>query len=160
MPLTARGFPPMPELGHSEAYYAQRVREADRYHDRYAHDAYKVGQYVTLARIATSWERKEQCYRHVLKHQCHAPYNAPEDASQFYGQLAQLVRESAGMEAMKVASQRDDEWAARLAAGEPRLALLTEASNFFAHMLPGSHRPEWCNACDYQELKILQHVWS
>ena len=43
-----RQLPPLPEIGHPEAYYAKQVHLADRVSDRHAHEANKVGQYVTL----------------------------------------------------------------------------------------------------------------
>ena len=45
----SRQFPPMPEIGKPESFYAQHVHAADKAGDIHAHEAYKVGQYVTLA---------------------------------------------------------------------------------------------------------------
>ena len=64
----SRQLPPLPEIGHPEAYYAKQVHLADRVGDRHAHEAYKVGQYVTLALDPhLSWEEKLKYFRHALK---------------------------------------------------------------------------------------------
>src|SRR5260221_12484874 len=44
-----RSFPPMPTIGRPESYYAKIAQEAENAGDQYAHEAAKVGQYVTLA---------------------------------------------------------------------------------------------------------------
>ena len=55
----SRELPQMPEIGHPESYYAKRVHMADEAQDVHAHEAYKVGQYVTLAMDPNlSWDEK------------------------------------------------------------------------------------------------------
>ena len=86
--------------------------------------------------------------------------NATEEVANFYLQLAHMVREQAGQEAQRVASKEDDKWAARLAAGEPRTAVVRDAEHFFHDMLHSNHKPDWINLEDYNALRILMKYWS
>src|SRR5438874_1140430 len=55
----SRRMPPMPEIGHPESFYAKKCHEADYRNDHNAHEACKVGQYVTLALDPSlQWEQK------------------------------------------------------------------------------------------------------
>jgi len=46
-----RELPELPEIGHPESYYAERVHEADRLGNTHLREAHKVGQYTTRARL-------------------------------------------------------------------------------------------------------------
>ena len=63
-----RQFHPLPVIGYPEAYYAKHIKDADSHGDKIAHEAYKVGQYITLALDPhLSWEEKLKYFRHALK---------------------------------------------------------------------------------------------
>jgi len=50
-----------------------------------AHNAHKVGQYVTLGlEQKRSWEEKAKFFRHTLKHHCVVPPDADPDTQAFY----------------------------------------------------------------------------
>jgi hypothetical protein len=158
---TTHTLPALPEVGHPERYYVEGGHEADRCRDRHAHEAFKVGLYVTRAvNYLNTWEEKFRCFEHALKHHCHAPPSASPPTLEFYGQMAQMVREHAGAEALRTASKLDDRWAARIAAGEPRARVVQEARAFFKELLPTTHRPEWMNMGDYEQLRILRSQWG
>lgn len=155
-----RSLPRLPEIGRPEHYYVHCVHEAERYRDENARAANKVGQYVTRAVLyCNSWEEKERCYRHALKHHCISPMGSSEEIIGFYGSLAQLVREYAGQDILKYASAQDDGFASRLRAGEPRATIVRDASAFFHKLLPTERKPEFLNMEDYQQLKILRQQW-
>ena len=66
--MPQRVFPPMPEIGRPEAWYAKMVHRADKAGDTFAHEAFKVGQYVTLAMDQhLTWEQKLKYLNHALK---------------------------------------------------------------------------------------------
>src|SRR5690349_11711275 len=89
----SRRMPEMPEIGHPESYYAKRCHEADYRNDHNAHEACKVGQYVTLALDpALQWEQKLKYFQHALKRHCVPPPYPDDDVWMFYQQLADLVR--------------------------------------------------------------------
>ncbi len=46
---SARQMPVMPPIGRPESFYAREVQAADRDGDHHSHEAFKVGQYITLA---------------------------------------------------------------------------------------------------------------
>ena len=108
----------MPQIGLPEAHYAKQVHLADRIGDRHGHEANKVGQYVTLAMDPhLSWEEKLKYFRHGLKRHCVPPPLPDDDVWMFYRSLADLVRQYAGLEALRLASVEDDLYAARLNMG-------------------------------------------
>ena len=155
-----REMPPMPEIGHPESYYAKAVHHADRVGDIHSHEAAKVGQYITLAlNPALSWEEKLRYFQHALKRHC-APPPFPDDLIwMFYRQLAELVRQYASQEALRLASDEDDLYAARLAMGQEREKLEDEAEEFFARLMPQDHCPDWFNEQDWQQLKLIRDQW-
>jgi hypothetical protein len=117
--------------------------------------------YITRAvNYLTTWDEKFRCFEHALKHHCHAPPGASAPTLEFYSQLAQMVREHAGSEALRIASKMDDRCAARIAGGESRAVVVAEARTFFKELIPTSHRPEWMNMADYEQLKILRSQWT
>lgn len=153
-------LPPLPEIGHPEAWYARRVQEADKAGDAHAHEAYKVGQYVTLGLDPhLEWEEKLKYFRHALKRHC-TPPPFPDDAIWlFYRQLADLVRQYAGQEALKLASTEDDMYAARLAMGQTREQIEDEAEVFFKRLIPTDECPDWFTQSDYDQLKLIRNQW-
>src|SRR3954471_1896079 len=145
----SRQLPPLPQIGHPESYYAKQVHLADRVGDKHGHEAYKVGQYVTLALDPhLSWEEKLKYFRHALKRHCAPPPLPDDDVWMFYRSLADLVRPYAGQEARRLMSTEDDLCAARLAMGQTRDKIEEEAGHFCARIVP-PECPDWFNEEDY-----------
>ena len=154
-----RIFPPLPEIGHPETYYAKQVHRADKRGDQHAHEAYKVGQYVTLGlNPYLPWPDKLKYFRHALKRHCVPPPLPDDDVWMFYRGLADLVRKYAGQEALRLASTEDDLYAARLGMGQTREKIEDEAESFFAKLVP-HELPEWFNEEDYGQLKLIRDQW-
>jgi hypothetical protein len=158
--MAQRVFPPMPEIGRPETFYAKMVHRADKVGDTFGHEAYKVGQYVTLAMSPNlSWEQKHKYLTHALKRHCQPPPFPDEEVWMFYRQLADLVRQHAGIEALRIASIEDDLYAARLAMGQTREKIAEDAELFFARLCPRENTPEWFNEEDYRQLKMIRDQW-
>ena len=69
-----RQLPPLPEIGHPEPYYARQCHLADREGDSHRREAFKVGQYVSLALDPhLSWPEKLKYFQHALKRHCVPP---------------------------------------------------------------------------------------
>jgi hypothetical protein len=151
----------MPEIGRPESYYAKLVHEADKQGDVHAHEAAKVGQYITLALDPNlSWEQKLKYFRHALKRHCQPPPYPDDDVWMFYHQLADLVRQYCGYEALRLASTEDDLYAARLSMGQSREKIEDEAEQFFLKLMgSGDHCPEWFNETDWAQLKLIRDQW-
>ena len=153
-------LPKLPTIGREEAYYAKRARRAERDGDVHGRCAYKVAQYITLAlEPSLEWDEKVRYFQHALDHHCEPPPYPSDDLWIFYGKLADLVRQHAGREALRMASQEDDLYAARLAMGQRREVIENEAEEFFARLIPGDGCPEWMNEADFTALKILRNQW-
>ncbi|HEX2973606.1 MAG TPA: hypothetical protein VHP11_14825, partial [Tepidisphaeraceae bacterium] len=121
MPTQQLVLPPMPPVGRPESFYAKLAHDAERAGDAHAHEAAKVGQYITLALDeALSWDDKLKYFRHAIKRHCQPPPFPEDEVNQFYKGLADLVRQYAGQEALRIASREDDLYAARLNMGQPR----------------------------------------
>jgi hypothetical protein len=158
--MPQRVFPPMPEIGRPEAYYAKMVHRADKAGDQFAHEAYKVGQYVTLAMDPhLTWEQKLKYLTHALKRHCQPPPFPDDEVWMFYRQLADIVRQHAGQEALRIASMEDDMYAARLGMGQSRDKIAEDAEVFFANLVPGEQTPGWFNEEDYAQLKLIRDQW-
>ena len=160
--FTAWGdLPPLPEIGHPETYYAKQVARADRLGMRHAHEAFKVGQYVTLALGSRlTWEQKSRYFRHAIRSHCNGPDMAPPAVMKFYSHLADLVRRHAGAEAIRLASREDDAWAAQLQRGVPRTEVKAEAARFFKAMFGDDDRqPDYFNREDWEQLRVLRKNW-
>jgi hypothetical protein len=154
-------FPPMPPIGQSETYYANLARQADADGSIYAHEAAKVGQYITLGLdVHLEWPAKLRYFQHALKRHC-APPPVPDEAVWvFYRDLAELVRQYAGHEALRLASAEDDLYATRLALGAERDAVDADAETFFILLLgTGDIRPDWASEDDWSQLKIIRDQW-
>jgi hypothetical protein len=154
-------FPPMPEIGKSEAFYAQLAKQADAEGNMYAHEAAKVGQYITLALdLHLDWPAKLRYFHHALKRHCAPPPVPEEPVWVFYRDLADLVRRYAGHEALRLASAEDDLYATRICLGATREAVEADAEIFFEQLLgTGDHRPDWMSDDDWQQLKIIRDQW-
>jgi hypothetical protein len=78
----------------------------------------------------------------------------------FYRDLADLVRQYAGQEALRLASVEDDLYATRQALGSDREAIEAEAEEFFSQLLgAGERRPDWFNDIDWGQLKLIRDQW-
>lgn len=155
-----RVFPQLPEIGHPETYYAKMVHRADKAGDVFAREANKVGQYVTLAMDPhLTWEQKLKYLLHALKRHCVPPPFPDDEVWMFYRKLADLVRQYAGQEALRIASTEDDLYASRLAMGQRREKIAEDAEIFFLKLIPQEHCPEWFNEDDYRQLKLLRDQW-
>lgn len=154
-------FPLMPEIGQSESYYANLARQADAEGNMYAHEAAKVGQYITLALDHhLDWPAKLRYFQHALKRHCNPPPVPDEPVWVFYRDLADLVRRYAGFEALRLASAEDDLFATRLALGADQTAVESDAELFFSQLLdPGEKRPDWVSEDDWAQLKLIRDQW-
>lgn len=156
---SAHPLPQMPEIGHPESFYTKRVHEAERRGDMHAREAFKVGQYVTLAMDPNlPWPQKLRYLCHALRRHCVAPPLPDDTTWGFYRDLANLVRTAAGAEALRLASHEDDMYAARLDIGQDRTTIENEAEEFFGALVP-DHCPEWFNEADYAQLKLIRDQW-
>ena len=158
--MAQRVFPPMPEIGHPETYYAKMVHRADKVGDTFAHEAYKVGQYVTLAMSPhLTWEQKQKYLQHAIKRHCNPPPFPDDEVWMFFRNLADLVRQYAGQEALRLACQEDDLYAARLSMGQSREKIADDAEVFFRRLMTMEHCPEWFNEDDFRQLKMIRDQW-
>jgi hypothetical protein len=154
-------LPALPEIGYPEAYYAKRVKQADLVGATHTREAYKVGQYVTLALAPhLEWQEKLRYFRHALRRHCKPPPLPSDDVWLFYQNLAELVREHAGREALKLALQEDDVYAKRLTLGSTRERVRPEAIRFFKNLMGESeHCPEQFTQVDWDQLKLIRNQW-
>ena len=153
----------MPEIGYPEAHYARRVRQAELAGDDHAREAYKVGQYVTLAMDPhADWEKKLRYFRHALRRHTNAPPLPTDEVWLFYQNLKDLVRRYAGQEALRLALKEDEAYATRLGLGQSRQRIEQEAEEFFAKLL-GSHSqdacPEHFTQEDWDQLRLIRNQW-
>lgn len=106
------------------------------------------------------WAQKLKYFKHALKPYCVAPPFADEQMVAFYEVLGNVVRQYAGQEALRLASEQDDMYAARLAMGQNRQDLEEEAEIFFAQLLgTGDHPPDWISEGDWKQLKLIRDQW-
>ena len=157
----AQFFPPMPQLGQSEAYYKEMVRQAEHSHQVHAREAAKVGQYVTLGlQEDTDPASKMKFFRHAIRKHCVPPPISDVAVEGFYERLADFVRLHAAQEAMRMANTEDERFAMREREGESRDKLVAEAQVFFERLLgPDSVRSDLFTDEDWQQLKIIRHQW-
>jgi hypothetical protein len=156
-----RTFPSMPGIGHSESHYANLARQADAEGNIFAHEAAKVGQYITLALDPhLNWASKARYFQHALKRHCVPPPVPEEDVWIFYRDLAELVRQYAGQEALRLASAEDDIYATRIQLGSNRDAVESDAELFFSAILgTGEKRCDWFSEDDWRQLKLIRDQW-
>jgi hypothetical protein len=155
-----RPLPPMPEIGHPESYYSRAAHEAQKRGDTHAHEAAKVGQYVTLAMDPRLlWEDKLRYFRHALNRHC-VPPRIPDDAVwTFYKDLQNLVRDHAGREALRIASAEDDLYAAYTSVGQEREKIEAKAEEFFGRLITTEQCPDWFHDEDFAQLKLIRDQW-
>jgi hypothetical protein len=186
-PPRPKGLPEMPAIGQPEAVYAKMVHQAERQGDPHARAAAKVGQYITLALDPSrKWEDKLKYFRHALKRHCQPPPYPDDAVWMFYQKLANLVRQYCGQEALRIASQEDDLYAARLTMGQTRGKIEDDAEEFFTRLMGhyeesgidrsgesslvghilvdhgevhGDRCPEWFNEEDWAQLKLIRDQW-
>jgi hypothetical protein len=151
----------MPEIGHPEAYYARIAKHADKTGMIHAHEAAKVGQYVTLAMDPNlDWETKRRYFRHVLRRHCVRPAVADDLVSMYYQRLRALVMQYAGQEALRLACAKDDEFAMRLREGESRAMIAVDAAEFFGDLLGHEdHCPSYYSEEDWAQLRMIRNQW-
>ena len=154
-------LPPLPQIGHPESYYARLAKQAEREGDIHAHEAAKVGQYITLALDPSiDWDAKRRYFRHALKRHCAPPQVSSELVEMYYQRLSDLVMHNAGAEALRLASSVDDQYALRLGGGESRRAIMEDAVEFFANLMgvddtcPSHFKDE-----DWLQLRIIRNQW-
>lgn len=159
--IKAHPLPRLPDIGRHESYYAEMIRRADCAGDAIAHESWKVGQYVTMGLDpALSWQRKAKCFDHAYRHHCHPPEVRDEHVPAFFASLANLLREHAGAEALRVASREDDRFALRLSGGEDRVAVRADARAYFDAMLPADDCPDWLGEEDYDQFLLIRSQWT
>ena len=153
-------LPPLPEIGHPESYYAKQVHRADKRADVHAHEAYKVGQYITLGKNPyLSWPEKLKYFRHALARHCNPPPYPDDQIWMFYRSLADLVRQHSGEEALRIISAEDDTYAKRMKLGQTREAVEDEAEAFFKKFILSEACPDWFNQEDFEAMKIIRNQW-
>jgi len=154
-------LPGMPEIGRPEAYYARLVRLADATGDLHAHEAAKVGQYVTLGLDPSlAWSQKVRYFQHALKRHCVPPPLPDEDVWIFYRGMACLVREHCGTEALKLASHEDDTYAQRRRLGIPEDLIDDEAEAFFNNLMGLTDMcPFHFHEDDWHQLIVIRDQW-
>jgi hypothetical protein len=157
-----RPLPEMPPIGRPESFYARQIQYADKMGDLHLHEASKVGQYVTLALDPSLiWAKRLKYFDHALHRHCSPPPLPDEDVWLFYQQLSNLVRQHAGERALRLASDKDDEFVRRISGGQPRAAILLEAKQFFYDLMTlGNEKPEHFNEEDWMQLKLIRDQWA
>ena len=161
MAFSMSHLPPMPEIGHPESYYARIAKQAERSGDIHAHEAAKVGQYITLALDPNlGWDTKRRYFRHALRRHCAPPQVSSELVEMYYQRLVDLVMHHAGAEALRVASAEDDKYACRLAGGEQRRTIMEDALEFFGNLMGVDDScPSHFKTEDWLQLRIIRNQW-
>ena len=150
----------MPEIGHPESYYAKHVHRADKHGDLHAHEAFKVGQYTTLAlNPHLTWSNQLKYFRHAINRHCNPPPYADDQVWMFYRGLADLVRHYAGMEALRRISTEDDTYAKRVSMGQAREMIEDESEVFFKKFIPSEECPDWFKPEDFEMMKMIRNQW-
>lgn len=154
-------LPAIPEIGHPESYYARQVHKADRAGHIHEREAFKVAQYITLAMDPhLAWGKKLRYFAHAIRRHCNPPPLPDEKVWLFYRQLAQLTRDYAGQEALRLASAEDDLYARRLSMGGTRERIRADAIAFFNGIMGGGEQcPEHFHDEDWMQLKLLRGQW-
>ncbi len=158
---TTSGFPSMPEIGLPESEYAHMARVAEREGNEHLRAAAKVGQYVTLALDRTlEWDQKLRYFKHTLNRHCFPPKFAGDKCWTFYHNLADLVRDHCGAEALRIASIEDDLYAARLEMGQRREKIEVDAEEFFLKIMGNDKDcPAHFHGEDWEQMKLLRDQW-
>jgi hypothetical protein len=153
-------FHPLPVIGYPETYYAKHIKQADEAGDIMAHNAHKVGQYVTLGiDPKRDWEEKAKYFRHTMKHHTACPADADDDTKLFYEKLRELILRYASQEARRMARQEADGYQMRSEMGVARETLVEEAEVFFPKILGHGPCPEFFTPEVFAEIKALRDKW-
>ncbi len=154
-------LPPLPQIGHPESYYARLAKQAEREGDIHAHEAAKVGQYITLGLDPNiDWDAKRRYFRHAVKRHYAPPQVSSELVEMYYTRLTDLVMHHAGAEALRLASSEDDKYAVRLAGGESRRQIMEDAVEFFANLMGvDDNCPSHFKEEDWLQLRIIRNQW-
>ena len=97
-----------------------------------------------------------------FKRHCVPPPVPDEPVWVFYRDMADLVRQYAGHEALRLASAEDDLFATRLALGAERDAVESDAETFFGQLIgmgSSEKRPDWVSEDDWAQLKLIRDQW-
>lgn len=155
-------FPPLPKIGRPDEVYAQEISKAEAENDWHAREALKVARYITLAmHPKLAWDAKLRYFQHALHKHCASP-TPGDQMNGFYQKLAQMVREYCGAEALRLASQEDDMYAARAALSEDHSTIEEDAEVFFGDLLgtgAGETGPDHFNEVDWAQLKMIRDQW-
>ena len=158
--LRTGAFHPMPVIGHPPAWYERHIKQAEASGDVHARASHKVGQYVTEALDPkVPWEHKLKCFKHAMKHHCHAPAGSDEHLQTFYTKLCELVRRHAGTEALHQAQKFHANAQVRLNAGTPRAEIEDEADTFFESLFGHERQPEWCTKEAAEQISRIMQQW-
>jgi hypothetical protein len=151
----------MPPIGLRESQYMLRVQQADNEGDRLAHEANKVGQYITLAlQPRRRWSEKLRFFKHALDRHCTPPDVATEAMRVFYQDLVSLIRDHCGAEALRLASREDDIYVRRVARGDSRELIADEAALFFVGLIGhDAHCPSHFHPDDWEALQVFRNQW-
>lgn len=154
-------LPPLPDIGQDEHVYANLARIAEERADRTARDAAKVGLYVSLAiHRPMKWAEKLRHFRHALDKHCHVSRTSSVRVWNFYHSLAHLVKEHCGQEALRLASLKDDVYAARVAIGVSRDEIESSARKFFHELIgEGIDCPEHMLPDDFVMIRMIRDQW-
>lgn len=158
--LRTGSFHPLPVIGHPAAWYERHIKQAEAAGDVHARASHKVGQYITEAiDPKVPWEHKIKCFKHAMKHHCHAPEGSDEHLQTFYRKLCELVRRHAGQEALHAAQRFHLDAMKRVNAGTPRSTVEDEADDFFMSLLGHDRTPEWCGKEVADQIARIREQW-
>ena len=161
--VNAKGpLPPMPKIGLPEEMYLHVAHRAERNGDDLVFEAAKVGQYVSLAHrdADAPWAVKLKYFRHALKRHTQPPDHADEVTKQWFKKLAAFVKSHIGAEALRLVSEQDDRFEARLSMGQTAEDIADDAEKFFEQICPMCDEcPPVYNEEDWRQLKMFRDRW-
>ena len=155
-------IPKIPQIGLDEHVYARMARKADEAGDRHAREAAKVGLYVTLAlNPKMPWKEKLRHFEHAIQKHCHCEAKVDHRLWAFYHALCNVVREHCGNEALRLASEQDDRYAARLAMGQSKAEIRRDAIPFF-ESLTGREKgcPSYMREDEFSLIRMIRQQWT
>ena len=153
-------LPSLPEIGMPDGNYTRLITKAEHASDIVQRSAAKAGRYITLALSPDlSWPEQFRYFTHALSQHCTTLSMEPE-VQAYYGQLADLVRQHCGAEALRLACQEDDMYAARVALGQDRNDVEDDAEQFFSMLLGRDNAcPAYFSEGDWAQLKLIRDQW-
>ena len=106
------------------------------------------------------WPDKLRHFQHALAKHCRANPFCDHRLWTFYHDLGQLVKTHCGVEALRLASQQDDRYAARLSMGTPRETIEREARVYFESLIgTGKACPDYMLADDFVMIRMIRDQW-